>query len=203
MLFPCLTVFLILLSIFAFLRRRASRSAKEREEAFWDRESAANNTRKADLDSVTYITVTPSDYPLGVCTDSEVSAHEEKLSSFQSLRMLNLNGLSNTDLKLKYGPQNLEALSNYDLNFTSYEQWIYRYGSLLAEKGFENEAIHVLEKGIGLRTDLSGNYLLLGNLYQKSGRIVGIDSLISMAENLSDINRASTIKKLEAMKETQ
>ena len=100
--------------------------------------------------------------------------------------MLNLNGISNTDLKLTYGPQNLDELTVYGDYFSELEEAILSYGTLLHDAGFLKEAIAVLEKGILLPTDLTQNYIRLADYYTEAGTDSKKTDLLSLAEkNLS------------------
>lgn len=199
MMFPCLTVFMIIISVFAFLRARSTRSDKERQEAFWNRENEANNTRKADLGDLDYIHPNPGDYTFAAITDKELEPFLQELETLSSLPLLNLNGLSNTDLKLAYGPQNLAELTEYDQNFSRLEQCIAGYGNALTKLGYEDEAIAVLEKGIAYHTDIASNYTLLGSLYKKKNKPAQIKNLIDMTGALNEFARPATVKKLEEM----
>ncbi len=195
--FPFLTIFMIFILVTTFLRNRSTRSEHARVDEFWERENQANRARKVDLATISYYEFDGNHFPYVSSDDPELVQCEESIRSAGQKKMLNLNGLSNTDLKLKYGPQNLESLSLYDQNYTELETAIYQYGKLLYEKGYIDEAIPVLEKGIALPTDLASNFLLLAKIYQEKNAPERIEHLLPMAENyLNDFNRPRVVKSL-------
>ena len=117
--------------------------------------------------------------------------------------MLNLNGISNTDLKLTYGPQNLDELTIYGDHFSELEEALLSYGTLLHDEGYLKEAIAVLEKGILLPTDLTQNYIRLADYYTEAGTEGKISDLLTLAEkNLNDIALSSVKRHLNPQVET-
>ena len=182
MVFPFFTVFFVFVVILAILRSRSTHQEAEKKEAFLERESKANGTRKVNLDTLTYLVISPEDYPLSVVSGPKAEEFKARFDALRQKRMLNLNGLSNTELKLYYGPANLEALTAYGDSFSQFTQWIVDYATFLEEQGFLTEAISVLEKGISLRSDLSENYIRLANLYQKTSRTDSLRALCGMTD---------------------
>ena len=194
--FPFLTAFMIFIVVTTILRTKATRDEKARTEAFWNRENEANNTRRADLSLLSYYSFPCETLP-AFPEDPELSPAYEELTSLCKKRMLNLNGLSNTDLKLKYGPQNLEELTVYGDNFAALESALLSYGKLLNEKGKRQDAEKVLEKGIALPTELMENYELLAAWYREEGADRKLQGLKSMAEaNLQGYAKDAVIKAL-------
>lgn len=161
---------LILLAVFALLRNRSHRTYKEKEESFWEKEQRANLTRKQDISTLDYIQIPPELIPDGKYADPQLSSLEKELARLGNCKILNLSGISNTDLKLKYGAANLTSLSEYDMNFTSLARTISAYGKRLAELGHTEDAIAILEFGVSCKTDISTNYTLLGSLYYENGQ---------------------------------
>ena len=174
----CLPFILILLSIFSLFRNRSSRSFEEKQEAFWEKEQRANLSRKKDISGLKYIQIPLDAFPIGKFDDADLSDYERSLKA--------LSGISNTDLKLEYGAANLPILSEYDANFTTLARLLSNYGSRLAELGYKQEAVTVLEFGIACRTDISKNYILLHQLYEESGEA-------AKADELADTVRASDL----------
>ena len=188
---------MIFIVVLAVLRTRSTRSERERTEAFWNRENEANNTRRVDLDTLEYFTFDPETLP---CPAEGDTALSDALSSIRAVcekKMLNLNGRSNTDLKLQYGPQNLELLTEYGDNFSELEHALLSYGKLLKEQGYDAEAIRVLEKGIALPTDLMENYEALSSWYEEAGTPQKTDNLKLMAEkNLTGFTKTAVLQRL-------
>ncbi len=182
----CLPFILILLSVFSLFRNRSSRSFEEKQEAFWEKERRANLSRKKDISGLKYIQIPLEAFPIGKFDDADLSDYERSLKALSGQKILNLNGISNTDLKLEYGAANLPILSEYDANFTTLARLLSNYGSRLAELGYKQEAVTVLEFGIACRTDISKNYILLHQLYEESGEA-------AKADELADTVRASDL----------
>lgn len=192
----------------AFERVKSSKQDDERVRAFWQRENDANNTRRKNLDTITYIKVPnwitidslssslPSD-------DAELNRCSSILETLMSQRILNLTGMTATDIKMEYGPANLAKLDEYDQNFTLFAQTIYAYGERLHTLGFDHEAMRVLRFGIDSLSDISGNYKLLATLYIKSGQQEKIAELKETAEKLNSLLKNSIIKYLDELYPSQ
>lgn len=200
--FPFLTAFMVFIVVLAILRARTTKNEKERSDAFWRRESEANSARKIDLSTLTYFTFDTNALPLPPEEDPELLQLHREIQAASEKKMLNLNGISNTDLKLQYGPQNLEELTVYGDNFSALENAILSYGIALHDKNHLSEAITVLEKGLLLPTDLTGNYLKLANYYEEKGTLRKIRDLITLSEkNLTGFARDSVGKHLSTILE--
>ena len=99
--------------------------------------------------------------------------------------MLNLNGISNTDLKLQYGVANLEILSEYDDNYTTCICLLQEYAEQLSQYN-PSAAILVLESAVQMESDISNTFLLLAQLYNQEGEIGKMKELYEKAATLSD-----------------
>ncbi len=171
---------LILLSLFSLFRNRSSRSIKESQDSFWEKEQRANLTRKQDISGLSYIRIPMDSFPIGKYADETLHSIEQSLLSLSGRKILNLSGISNTDLKLKYGAANLNTLSECDANFTTFARTIANYGERLAALGHWEDAVQVLEFGILCKTDVSKNYTLLGGLYKEHGEADKLRRLVEM-----------------------
>lgn len=197
MLFPCLTVFIIFLLYLAYLRGKSSKESDERTRVFWEKENLSNQTRRQDISNLDYIKVSLEELPLGQCTTSYCKKLEGQITDMATRPILNLNGLSNTDLKLKYGAANLPALSEYDQSFTQLNTLLYQYGRELHEQGFSAQAIQVLEYAISIHADMSKLFILLGSIYQEAHNSAGIETLIQKTSYLSPLLKDATVTQLK------
>lgn len=179
----CLPFFIILLSLFSLLRNRSSRSYQEKLNAFWEKEQRANLSRRKDISNLDYIQIPLDTFPVGKFADDRLSDYEKSLENLSHQKILNLSGISNTDLKLEYGAANLPILSEYDANFTTLARLISDYGSRLAELDYKQEAVTVLEFGIACQTDISKNYIQLYKLYKESGETAKANELAETVRN--------------------
>lgn len=197
--FPLFLIILCGMGVFTILLRRSNRRDNSDEQAFWDRENEANATRAVDLSTLDYLDVPVEFFPFHVCDDEELSACEQTLTALSKEKILNLNGLTNTEVKLRYGAANLEYLSACDDRYTQLIQTISRLGTRLNELGFTEEAISVLEYGIGWGTDIKQNYVLLGELYCATGAFDQVDELKSTAESLTSLNKSAILRELSEL----
>ncbi len=192
----CFSFILITIGAINFFSSKASHKTTEKRDAFWAKEEAANATAKIDLSTLKYITLDERLFSLHF-EDDTLSALEADVLSLQDKKILNLTGLSNTDVKLKYGAANLTILTQCDDNFTTLCTSVYRWGEALADKGHIDEAVTVLEYGIRIGTDVVGNYTLLARLYRNRGVLHKVDGLLDSAKNLSSLSKDNIILKLQ------
>lgn len=192
-------VFVIFLVILTFFLRKNSRVEAEAQEQFWAKEREANSVRKKDLSSLAYLSVPLDTLPVGVSDDSELSRLRQELLTLSGRSILNLNGISNTDLKMTYGTANLDFLSECDENFTSLILTLQDYGRRLHELGLNDEAETVLQYAVDCGSDISATYLLLAQLYRDRGNLSGVQSLTAAAKQLTSSRREAILEKLNSM----
>lgn len=194
--FPLFLTFILFLIWFNFNRSRMKRKGKQQQEDFWELEAKANTTRKQSLDNLPYLQIPLNELPFQETKDTELNSIQDEIRQLSERKIVNFTGISNTELKLKYGAPNLDILSSYDNNYTTLVQLLYRWGSRLNELSFQKEAICVLEFGIKCNTDIRGHYLLLANLYQSTSQASKIQTLINHVETLNSLNKNSIIRGL-------
>lgn len=188
---------IIILAVTSLLRNRSSNSMKEKEAAFWEKEQRANHTRKKDISNLDYIQIPLESFPIGTFSDEKLASLESTLADLSGRKILNLSGISNTDLKLQYGAANLTALSEYDASFTVLARTLAAYGEQLAQLGHWQEAVTVLEFGISCRTDVSKNYTLLGTLYRAHGEEAKLQKLAETVRGSDMLLKDSILRQLE------
>ncbi|MBQ9765046.1 MAG: hypothetical protein IJW18_02470 [Lachnospiraceae bacterium] len=114
--------------------------------------------------------------------------------------IVNLTGLSNTDLKLKYGAGNLDILSEYDENYIELVRTVFEWANRFHELGIDDDCISVLEFGIDhCQTDIYNHYMLLANLYVESEQQHKIPDLINSASMINSMNRDIIINALNSL----
>lgn len=155
-------------------------------QAFWDKEIAANNTRRKSLDNLDYIQIPFENLPMDTLKDDPVIADYHKtLKGLSESPIVNFTGISNTDLKLMYGAANIDILSRYDQSYTTLVRTLQDLAQALYEKGYIDEARQILEFSVSTRTDISASYKLLASIYQQSGQLEKIKELIPVARDLN------------------
>ena len=191
------TIVLVAGFIFVFMKITSERPDTG-IKSFRERERRANNTLKQPLDSLDFITV-----PIESIPSPEPAVNEKCASLVGELKLLagkkivNLTGISNTDLKLTYGAPNLPILTEYDQNFTSLCKDLYELGCEYRNAGLTDEAVTTFNIAVGIGTDISGNYTTLAEMYAEKGLYVEIQRLINCADNIRSLTKKSTISKLQ------
>lgn len=196
---PFLASFLVLIIIVLYVTHKNSRAEEKVEKAFWDRENQANFIRKKSLDSLNYITIPDSLLLMkpALMTDT-ISTCLSALLELSAQKIVNLTGISNTDLKLTYGTANITILSQYDFHYTKLVQILQKLAAELSANGEEALAISVLEFAVDTGTDVSQSYYLLAELYKKQQTPEKIEFLIQRAQTLHSLLKNSIVRTLQA-----
>lgn len=192
--FGCVVIFSIWL---CYELKKNRRSMDEQNTQFWQRESQANMKRRVSPETLPYIQIPLDTFPIGKYQDETLSACEETLCTLQNKKILNLTGLTSTELKETYGPANLPLLDECDTNYTELSKTIACYGTRLHELGHDEECITVLEFGIAILTDIRSNYKLLAELYAKENAYDKILQLKEAATSLNSLMKKPILELLE------
>lgn len=203
-----LPYFIILLIILQFAIKKGTRNHKARNEAFLEREAKANQVRRKDISNLNYISI-PDNLPLInsgnetfdriISEDSRLKRSYDTLQALRDKKILNLTGISNTDLKLSYGVANLNDLTEYDDNYTALVKAVALIGHNLLEQKDITDATTYLEYGISIKSDISSNYIDLAIIYAADGRKDKIASLKEQALTLNSLTRDTIAAQLDAM----
>lgn len=185
---PFFTIFILFLAFFAYNRHRIEKIEKEREKAFWAKENEANATRRKDISSLPYIVIPVDTLPFGIRPqDEQLIQCEEQIRTLSHVKILNLTGKTNTEIKLQYGAPNLTILTEYDQNFTDLVRTMHTWGTRLHELALFSEAEQVLSLAIRWGSDIRGSYLLLARIYKEQGNSQGIRQLKESAKQLTSL----------------
>ncbi|MEE3354725.1 MAG: hypothetical protein VZR32_00105 [Candidatus Weimeria sp.] len=182
--YPFLIVILTLCILLAVRLAKIRKHQAEKDNAFWDREKQADTAIDKDLNSLTYITIPLSKFPLHFSEDDEVMMIEDALEEIATHRMLNLNGKTNTDLKLMYGPGNLEAVQQMGDDFSQMTILLCDYAKCLMQAERYHDALTVLSFGSSVNSDISTNYMLMGDCYQALHQERKIPAVIEQVKSL-------------------
>lgn len=129
----------------------------------------------------------------------ELAEAEYAVCALSGKKILNLSGLSNTDLRFAYGTANLEPLTVYDQNFTVLIRSLQKWGALLVSAGNSGDAATVLSYAVNIGSDIAGTYTLLARIYKENGEPQKISELKEHAEQLSTLMKPSILKDLDRM----
>lgn len=198
MISPLFTTIVIIAGFIFVFMKITSEKPGDGIRSFREKERRADSTLKQPLDNLPFIQV-----PLDSIPSPEPAVNEKcaallnELNTLAGKKIVNLTGISNTDLKLTYGAPNLPILTEYDQNFTSLCMNLHELGCEYKLTGHEDEAIATFNVAVSVGTDISGTYTTLAEMYAEKGLYVEIQRLINCADNIRSLTRTSTIKKLQ------
>lgn len=184
-----LICFLVFIFIFNYKLRTLTVASKKKSDSFWKKEEVAMFTRKQSLEDLDYIQLDIHSLPLltrkeyKVLDKLDILEIQQKVVDLSKEPLLNLSGISNTDLKLKFGAANLENLIKYEETYHQLIKYLYKWALELHNCNKDTEAIRILEEGINIHTDISDHYILLGKLYYIHNRK---DELNQLYEKVKD-----------------
>lgn len=197
--FNFIASFVAALAIFSILIRRSGKQEANETQKYWEKELKSNSVRKKSLDSLDYITIPDSILHMQPAhTTEEIQSCLHDLNDLSREKIVNLTGISNTDLKLNYGTANITILSDYDFHYTNMVTTLQKLAERLVQVNEYQLAVEVLEFSVSTRTDVSKSYYLLASLYQQHGQEEKIDFLIQTAQNLNSIMKDSIVRNLKA-----
>lgn len=197
---PTILIFILLsFALLRFTMRNTGKIEQKKNEAFWEKERQANNTRKQDISDLPYIDLAKAALPYDTDeSDIEISAAREGIKKMADAKILKLTGISNTDLKLAYGAANLNFLSACDENYSRLVRLLNKWGRLLFEKGKNEDALQVLSYAVSIESDIEETYILLAKYYKENGNADKIDELKSVAGiNFEEARRNIVLSKLD------
>ena len=194
---PFLASSIIFLAVFSHLLKKHSRTMEQEQQSFWSKEQQANNVRKKPLDDLNYITIPFDKLPCDCHAENATIADVlDSLHVLSERKIVNLTGITNTDLKLTYGTANITVLTEYDQNFTVLVTSLQKWAEALYELGAVEEAKTVLEYAVSVDSDVSTTYELLADIYREAKDDDALETLIEHAENLSSASGKIIVRKL-------
>ncbi|WP_092336677.1 hypothetical protein [Butyrivibrio sp. M55] len=171
--------------------------------SFWEKERKSNNVRRKSLENLDYICIPVDVLPFGTCgSNKELENSEQNVLALKDEKIVNLTGITNTDLKLEYGTANITELSLYDQNYTALVRALQNWGKALYDAGRYEDATKVLEFAVKTRSDITATYKLLIDMYKTKLFLSApeiekkINSLIPIADNLNSLSRLTILKLL-------
>lgn len=189
---------LVLAAFIAIASSRNQRAAAAIEQEFWRRERAANNTRRKPLDDLPYIKLPMEIFPMELLRDvPRIEDCQQIILSLKDQPIVNFTGLSNTELKLRYGAPNITRLTTYDQNYTLLARTLQQWAQILYDNGFSAEACQLLEFAVSTGTDVSATYRLLCQIYQENGTPEKIKALYPVAESLNSAMQKPIVRILQ------
>lgn len=193
-----LASFIAFVLILSVLMKRTTRKWQEEEKRFWNKEQEANNVRRKSLDDLEYIKIPFEALPMNVLTEDErIRDCVDTLKILSENKIVNLTGITNTDLKLEYGTANITPLTAYDQSYTLLVCTLQKWADFLFEQGYISEARIVMEFAVSTRTDISKTYYTLAGIYKDSSESYKIKELIQTASQLQSSLKDVIVRNLK------
>lgn len=200
---PIITIALVSFFLFVAFRIRhlSAKEAKQKDD-YWERERRADLTPARDLSAIDYITIPMEKFPLSFFDenpDEEADMIIDELTELSKTRLLNLNGMSNTDLKLEYGRRNLDEMQEIADRFSRVEVLLCDLAKCFMQKEKYAEAAQILEYGVSIGSDVSSDYTLLGECYKQLKEPEKIDELCRQVESMSFLMKGTVLRDLSQL----
>lgn len=194
-LFASTLVFGFIIAI-AVSQDKKTNASLQRE--YWEKEAAANNTRRKSLDDLNYIRLPVEIFPMDLLPDvPKIEDYRQIILSLSECPIVNFTGISNTDLKLRYGAPNIDLLTSYDQNYTLLVRTLQQWAQALYDAGHMTEACQLLEFAVSTGTDVSATYRLLCEIYHKQKTPEKIASLYPVVESLNSVMQKAIVRILQ------
>lgn len=139
------------------------------QQTFWERERLANLAPTKSLKDLDYITIPEDKLPFGALKDHKEIEHMEYTIhnlSKDTRKIVNLTGITNTDLKLEYGAANITKLMEYDASYITLIKTLQEWADVLYEEGLYKEIVSMLEFSVSTKCDISETYHMLCDIYK-------------------------------------
>lgn len=179
---------------------KTKKLANKGHDEFWKTENEANLARRSDISNLDYITIPLEKLPMSDYEDATINSYRDIILTLSEKKILNLTGLTNTEVKLKYGAPNFSLLSEYDNNYTTLVSMLHKWGERLYSHGFVTDAVSVLEFAVTCHSDVSKSYKLLANIYKDQKSPDKIDDLIHSLSSVKLLRKDVLIEELDKAK---
>lgn len=199
---PILLIFFILFIIWVNVKtKRGTKDGATWDAEYWSREHDANFVRKKDISQLDYITIPEDQLPFSDHAEGEEKYREDQVRRVLSQKILNLSGMSNTDIKLTYGTANFPELSVYDQNYLLLIRELGLWGSYLHRHcdRQDDRAQQILELAISLGSDIRETYLCLAEIYLSKHQEDKVQDLIRHVESSQFDLKTSLLKALREL----
>ena len=133
--------------------RNVSRFKKthgQSRESLLERESEANSVRKADISTLPYIEIPLDTLPVDALSACGHFRLADELHALAGKKILNLSMYTNTDLKMMYGPANLDTLSACDDAYADLILLLNKIGKTLLEANDVSSAEQFLSYAVSI-----------------------------------------------------
>lgn len=187
------------------INKNKNDSSKVTIASYLKREDNANCVRRKDISNLPYISVPLETLPIDITLNDEkkqskIEKYRKEIEYLSDKQMLNLIGISNTELKEKYGVANLELLSTYDQNYGKMFSNLQWYSSEIYDE-YPDEAVAIMEYMVNTGTDIISTYDLLGKYYVQKNDRASFDNLFSKIPDQNSVSGKTIVSKLNQILE--
>lgn len=178
---------------------------KETVRDYLKREEEANSVRKKDISNLPYIKVPLDNLPIDITLNdekkqSQIEKYRKQIDYLADKTMLNLIGISNTELKEQYGVANLDKLITYDQNYSRMFSNLQWYAAEIYDE-YPAEAAKIMKYMVDTGTDIIGTYELLGNYYANVNDAESFNALFDKIPDKSSVSGKTIVRKLDDIRE--
>lgn len=199
---PIILIFFILFIIWVNVKtKRGTENNSEWDTAYWEKERKANFVRRKDISDLDYITISEEELPFSDTAEREEKYRQDEVRRILSCKSLNLSGMSNADIKLKYGTANFPELSMYDQNYILLIRNLGLWGSYLHKncEGQDSRAKIILERAVSLGSDIKDTYVSLTEIYLAEHHPEKVQELIRHVEDSDFDLKTSLLRTLHEL----
>lgn len=189
---------LVFILILRFFIKKNDKEMTQTMRGFLEKEQAANFVRKKPLDDLPYVTIPDFILTMTLPDDPDFAEAKRMITHLKDTKIVNFTGVSNTDLKYRYGTANIGVLSEYDQNYLHLLRSLHGMGKSLLSAGRKDDARKVWEYAVEIGSDMMSTYLSLAEIYHDEGHPEEIEELIFKASLLPSITSKSITRKLRA-----
>ena len=166
------------------------------ESIFLEQKKASNFARKKDISELDYLEVDQNLLPWDDQADGAIQDAQDDVREILKRPILNLQGMSNADIKLNYGIANFEILSACDQNYARLIRALNQWGEALYQSEKLADAESIFSYALDIGSDISSTYITLGKIYAQTDRIEQIQPLIERVKKQDFFMRDTVIDKL-------
>lgn len=175
----------VLLWVIIFFNWRLRRAYKNHDtpmEKLIREEREANSARRKEIDESLFFIADVSQLPV---TDDGGDKQEKVLKRAARTMIRFTQPMTNLELKMTYGPSQLETIARYEENFHRYLEALIEWAENLHAYGRNHEAIRILMHTVELGSEYRKSYMLAADLFAAEGDEDALDALLSTAETHS------------------
>lgn len=199
---PIILIFFILFIIWVNVKTKLGTENNSKwDTAYWEKERKANFVRRKDISDLDYITISEEELPFSDTAEGEEKYRQDEVRRTLSCKSLNLSGMSNADIKLKYGTANFPELSMYDQNYILLIRNLGLWGSYLHKncEGQDSRAKIILERAVSLGSDIKDTYVSLTEIYLAEHHPEKVQELIRHVEDSDFDLKTSLLRTLHEL----